>query len=62
MSKPFTFLAALVLLVVAVAHAYRLYTGMSVIVGTHDVPLWVSWPGAIVAGLLALGLLAESRR
>ena len=62
MSKPFTMVAALLLLVVAAAHAYRLYAGMNITIGSHDIPLWVSWPGAIVAGLLALGLLAESRR
>ena len=62
MGKPFTFLAVLVLLIVAAAHAYRLYTSMAVTVGGHDVALWVSWPGAIVAGLLGLMVLVESRR
>jgi hypothetical protein len=62
MSKPFTVLAALILFVVAAAHAYRLYAKLPVTVGPHDIPLWVSWPGAIVAGVLALMLVVESRR
>ena len=62
MSKTFTFLAAVVLLAVAAAHAYRLYANVSVVVGGHDVPLWASWPGAAVAGLLAVMLIVEARR
>jgi hypothetical protein len=62
MSKPFTMLAALVLLAVAAAHAYRLFAGLAVLVGGHDIPLWVSWPGAIVSGFLAIMLIVESRR
>jgi hypothetical protein len=55
-------LSALVLLAVAAAHAYRLYAHIGVTVGGHDVPLWASWPGAIVAGFLAVMLLVEVRR
>jgi hypothetical protein len=62
MAKPFTHIAALLLLVVAAAHAYRLYAGLAVVVGAHDIPQWVSWPGAIVAGLLGLMLFVEARR
>jgi hypothetical protein len=62
MGKPFTYIAALLLLVVAAAHAYRLYAGLSIVVGAHDIPLWVSWPGAIVPALLGLMLFAEARR
>ena len=62
MAKPFTMVAALVLLVVAAAHAYRLVAGVTVIVGGHDVPLWVSWPGAIVAALLSAMVFVESRK
>ena len=54
MSKPFTLIAALVLLAVAAAHAYRLYAHLSIVVGGHDIPLWVSWPGAAVAALFIL--------
>jgi hypothetical protein len=62
MTRFFTVVSALLLLAVAAAHAYRLYSHISVVVGRHDIPLWVSWPGAIVAGFLAIMLLVESRR
>ena len=60
--KLFTSLAAVLLLAVAAAHAYRLYAHISVVVGSHDIPLWVSWPGAIITGLLGVMVLVESRR
>ena len=60
--KPFTVISALVFFVVAAAHAYRVYTGMAVTVGGHDVSMMVSWVGAAVAALLGIMLLAESRR
>ena len=62
MAKPFTMVAALLLLVVAAAHAYRLIAGIPVIAGGHDVPLWVSWPGAIVAALLSVMVFVERRK
>lgn len=61
MSKPFTFIGALVFLVVAGAHLYRLYAGLDVAVGGHDIPMWVSYIGAGVTGLLGIMLLSESR-
>ncbi len=60
--KPFTLVAALLLLVVAAAHAYRLYAGLGVVVAGHVIPLWVSGPAALVLALLAIGMLMESRR
>ncbi|HJW42743.1 MAG TPA: hypothetical protein VJ476_16135 [Rhizomicrobium sp.] len=62
MSKPFTTLSALVLLAVAAAHAYRLYAHIGVTVGSHAIPLWASWPGAIVGAFLAVMLMVEARR
>ena len=62
MSKPFTIIAALVFLVVAAAHAYRLYAHLAVTVGSHDIPMSLSWAGAVVALVLGLMLLVESRR
>ena len=60
--KFFTFAGALVFLVVAAAHAYRIYTGMSVTVGGHIISMSVSWVGGVVALGLGLGLLFEARR
>jgi hypothetical protein len=62
MSKPFTLIAAIVFLIVAAAHAYRIYTGFPVTVGAHDIPMMASWIGGAVAALLGIMLLVESRR
>lgn len=62
MSKPFTTLGAIVFLVVAAAHAYRIYSGMAVVVGGHEISMMASWAGAAVAAVLGLMLLVESRR
>jgi hypothetical protein len=62
MSKPFTHIAGLLLLIVAAVHAYRLYAGLSIVIGGNVVPLWISWPGLIVPALLGLMLFVEARR
>ena len=62
MSKPFTMVAVLVLLVVAAAHAARLAMNVDVVVDGYQVPMSVSIAGAIVAGLLALLVWREARR
>ncbi len=62
MSKPFTTVAALVFFVVGAVHLYRLYAGLSVVIGGHAVPMWGSWIGAAVSILLGIMLLSESRR
>jgi hypothetical protein len=61
MGKPFTLIAALIFTVVAVIHVYRLFTGFDVILGSHEIPMWVSYVGVLVPGLLAIMLLRESR-
>jgi len=59
--KPFTLISALVFFVVAAAHAYRIYAGLAVVVGSHDIPMWGSYAGAVVAALLGVMLLSEAR-
>ena len=60
--RPFTLVAALVFLAVAVAHLLRLLQGWQVTIADDVVPLWVSWVALAVTGLLALMLFRESRR
>ena len=62
MSKPFTMLAALLLVVVAAAHAYRIYSGFDITVDGEMVPVWTNWAGAVVAGFLALMLVVEAKK
>jgi hypothetical protein len=62
MAKPFSTITALLLLFVAAGHVYRLMAGIPVTAGGYAVPLWVSWPGAIVPALLSVMVFLESRR
>lgn len=62
MSKPFTTIAALLFLVGAVIHAYRVYTGFAVVIAGHAVPLWASYVVVAVAALLGIMLFVESRQ
>ena len=50
-------LSALLFLVIAVAHAYRAYTGIHVVVATHEIPILASWICAGVTAVLGIGLL-----
>lgn len=61
MSRPFTTIAAIIFAVMALAHAYRLFTHFQIIVGSHTIPEWVSIAALVVTGGLSLLLLRESR-
>jgi len=61
-NKPFTLIAALIFLVVAVLHVIRLVKHFHVVLGNHMIPMWVSWLGVIIPLILVWGLWRESRR
>lgn len=61
-NRPATTIAAIIFLIIAVLHAYRLATHFQFVVGSHVIPMWVSWVGVIVPLLLAWGLWREARR
>jgi hypothetical protein len=61
-NKPVTTIAAIIFLIMAIVHAYRLATHFQFVVGSHVIPMWVSWAGLIVPLLLAWGLWREARR
>jgi len=61
MSKPFTLIAALIFALMALLHLYRLFTNFQVILGSHTIPMWVSYVGLIIPGLLAVMLYRESK-
>lgn len=63
MSKFFTVIAAALFLAAAAAHAYRLFGhAFAIVVAGHDIPLWASWPAGVIALVLGIMLLVESRR
>jgi hypothetical protein len=61
MARPFTTIAALIFAVMALLHVYRLATHFQVILGSHTIPMWISYVAIVVAGGLAYGLYRESR-
>jgi hypothetical protein len=58
--KPFTTIAVIVFSIVALAHLLRLLFGWEITINGFIVPLWVSVPGFLAAGLLAFMLWRES--
>lgn len=60
-SRPFTMIAALVFFAMALVHVYRVFTHFQIIVGSHTIPLWISYFGIVIPALLAIGLLRENR-
>ena len=61
MTRPFTLIAALTFAFMALIHVYRLTMHFQVILGSHTIPMWASYVGILVPGLLAIMLFRESR-
>jgi len=40
---------------------YRVFTHFQIIIGTHTIPLWISYFGIVIPALLAILLLRENR-
>ena len=59
--KPFTTIAVALFGLIAVAHLVRLFTAWEITFNGVVVPVWISVPGLIVAGGLALMVWRESR-
>ena len=60
--KPFTMLAIVIFLLIAIVHLCRLSRPFEVVVHGTVVPQWASIVGFVVAAVLALMLWRESRR
>jgi len=61
MTRPFTLIAAMIFTIIALLHVYRLFTQFQVVLGSHEIPMWVSYLGVLVPGVLAVMLYRESR-
>lgn len=61
-NRPFTMLAALIFLVMALAHAYRIVTQFQIVLGSHAIALAISWVAIVVTLVMAWGLFREARR
>jgi len=59
--KPFTIIAMVIFLLIAVAHLLRIVFKWEVIANGIPIPLWVSAIAAVVFGVLAYMLWRENR-
>ncbi len=60
-SRPFTLIASLIFAIMALLHIYRLFTHFQVVLGSHEIPMTVSYVAIVVAAILAWGCYRESR-
>ena len=60
MRKPFTMLAVIIFVVVALLHVLRTVFQWEVTINKVQIPMWVSIMGAIVAGGLAMMVSREA--
>ena len=60
--KPWTTIAAVIFLLMALVHLYRLAVPFEVTIGPCHLPQWASIIGVIVAGGLSLMLFREAKR
>ena len=49
------------LLIVCVAHIARIVVAWPLTIGTADIPMWVSYVGAVVTGAVGFMTLREAR-
>jgi len=60
-SRPFTLIAALIFAIMALLHIYRLFTHFQVVLGSHEIPMTLSYVAIVVGAVLAWGLYRESK-
>jgi len=59
--KPFTTVAVIVFLIVAVVHLVRVIEGWPVAIDALQIPMWVSVVGCAISALLAVMVWRENR-
>ena len=59
--RPFTLIAALIFGLMTLVHAYRVATDFQIIVGSHTLPMSVSYVALIITAILTVMLYRESR-
>lgn len=62
MQRAALFTSGAIFAAVAVGHGVRLTTGIEIVIDGFVLPLWVSFPGALVAALLAIWMVTAARR
>jgi Mn2+/Fe2+ NRAMP family transporter len=60
-SKPFTWIAAAIFGLIAIVHILRLFTHFRVVLGSHEIPMWLSYVAIVVTAFLSWMLCREAR-
>ncbi len=61
MARPFTWISSAIFAVMALVHVYRLFVHFQVIIGSHPIPMWVSYVAIVVTAVLSWMLCREAR-
>ena len=59
--RPFTLIAAAIFALMMLGHVYRIATDFQIVVGSHSMPMSVSWLALVITGILAVMLYRESQ-
>lgn len=51
--KGYNLISAIIFTIVALVHVWRLSQGWGITIDTWIVPMWVSWAGLVIPGVLA---------
>jgi hypothetical protein len=62
MQKAALYTSSVIFAAVAVAHLVRLIMGFEIVVGGVVAPVWVSFPGALIATVLAIWMMIAARQ
>lgn len=60
--RPFLLVTGIIFGAIAVMHLWRILSGWPVVVAGNAVPMWASWIGLIVLGLLAVQAFRHANR
>jgi hypothetical protein len=60
--KPFTRIASVLFGIIALLHLLRLMYHFEIVVGSYQVPLWISIGGFVATFILCIGLWKEADR
>ncbi len=62
MQKAALYTSGVIFAAVSFTHLVRLITGIEIVVGGVVAPVWVSFPGMLIAALLAIWMVVAARR
>jgi len=60
-SRPFTWIAAAIFALIAIIHIVRLVTHFHVVLGSHSIPMWVSYVAIVVGAFMSWMICREAR-